>query len=470
MKIKYLYQQLFSHISVIVIAILVLSLLFTQYVERFVYENKIDELTSYGNNILKDLEQSRIGTQQVLREYGTVLSGREIQYSLFDERSTIIYSMGGKGPKITLQDEEWSKITKGETVIVEQDFNRFEEGVTFVLLPYFHNGSFIGGILLASPIRGLSNAISQINQYLLYTVLTALSVSLLLSWIVSKFHVKRINRIQEATSLVAAGDYSVRIPSSNFDEIGELAGDFNDMVEKLRLSMEEIESLENRRRQFMADVSHELRTPLTTISGVIEGIRSDMIPEVEKEKGMQLASKETKRLIRLVNENLDYEKIRSNQVTLYKEEIQLVEVLEIIKDQLDMLAEEKNNKIIVDVDPDAYVYADYDRLTQILINIIKNSIQFTENGTITLRGKVGNGETIIEIEDTGTGINPEDIEKIWRRFYKSGLSRSTNPYGEFGLGLSIVKQLVMMHNGKIEVTSDEGEGTTFCIRFPVENK
>ena len=134
--------------------------------------------------------------------------------------------------------------------------------------------------------------------------------------LLSKFHVKRINRIQEATSLVAAGDYSVRIPSSNFDEIGELAGDFNDMVEKLRLSMEEIESLENRRRQFMADVSHELRTPLTTISGVIEGIRSDMIPESEKEKGMQLASKETKRLIRLVNENLDYEKIRSNQVTL----------------------------------------------------------------------------------------------------------------------------------------------------------
>ena len=85
-----------------------------------------------------------------------------------------------------------------------------------------------------------------------------------------------------------------------------------------------------------------------------------------------------------------------------------------------MLAEEKNNEIIVDVDPDAYVYADYDRLTQILINIIKNSIQFTENGTITLRGKVGNGETIIEIEDTGTGINPEDIEKIWRRFYKVG--------------------------------------------------
>ena len=113
------------------------------------------------------------------------------------------------------------------------------------------------------------------------------------------------------------------------------------MVGKLQLSMKEIEILENRRRQFMADVSHELRTPLTTISGVIEGIRNDMIPESEKEKGMLLASKETKRLIRLVNENLDYEKIRSNQVKLQYEEIQLFEVMEIIKDQLEILQKKK---------------------------------------------------------------------------------------------------------------------------------
>ena len=120
------------------------------------------------------------------------------------------------------------------------------------------------------------------------------------------------------------------------------------MVEKLNVSMEEIENLENRRRQFMADVSHELRTPLTTIRGIIEGMRNDMISETEKEKGLQLASNETMRLIRLVNENLDYEKIRSNQITLIKQEIQLVELLEIIKDQLDGVAAEKKNDIIVD--------------------------------------------------------------------------------------------------------------------------
>lgn len=466
MKVKYLYQQLFSHLSVIIIAFVILSLLFSQFVEQFVYDNKIDELTTYGDNILNDMETTTRGSQKVLGEYSTVLAGRDILFSLFDEESKIVYSMQKNGPDVTLQDEEWDRIINGDTVVVKQDFKRFGEGVTFVLLPYFHNGNFIGGILLASPIQGLSAAISQINNYLFYTVVIALAVSLLLGWMLSTFHVNRIKRIQVATSKVAGGDYAVKIPSSDFDEIGELARDFNYMVEKLNLSMEEIEILENRRRKFMADVSHELRTPLTTISGVIEGIRNDMIPESEKARGMQLASKETKRLIRLVNENLDYEKIRSNQVTLNQVDIQLNEVFEIIKDQLAMLADDKQNKIKLDVAADIIIYADYDRLTQILINIIKNSIQFTEKGTIYLRGYTSSAGTIIEIEDTGTGINPEDIEKIWQRFYKAGLSRSTNPYGEFGLGLAIVKQLVVLHHGKIDVTSEADQGTKFTLTFP----
>ncbi|MCR2821545.1 sensor histidine kinase [Lederbergia panacisoli] len=467
MKVKYLYQQIASHVSVIIIAFLILSLLFSHFVKNFVYENKIDELTSYGQNILRDLERNRGNSQPILSEYGRVLAGRDIQYSLFDQRSAIIYSIG-RTPIVELKDEEWNQIKQGYTVVVKQDFKRLEEGVTFVLLPYIHNNQFVGGILLASPIKGSRQVISKINEFLVYTVLIAAVVAFMLSWILSAFHVKRIKRLQEATSLVAGGDYSVRIPSSDFDEIGELSRDFNKMVKKLNISMEEIESLENRRRQFMADVSHELRTPLTTISGVIEGIRNDMIPESEKEKGMQLASNETKRLIRLVNENLDYEKIRSNQITLNKQNIQLKEMLEIIKEQLDILAEEKHNEIVVEADEDTVVHADYDRLTQILINIIKNSIQFTENGIISMRGRTESDQTVIEIEDNGIGIDPEEIEKIWGRFYKAMLSRTTNPYGEFGLGLSIVKQLVNLHNGEIEVTSEKEKGTKFILKFPLK--
>ncbi len=463
MKVRYIYQQIISHISIIIVAFLVLSLLFVHYVETLVYTNKAEELIDYGENIIGDLERTTGGGDGVLNRYSQVLSGRNIQYMIFNENRRIVYPTDGR---ILLMDEEWAKIQDGQTVTVKQELKRFDQAVTFVLLPYMHNGEFIGGLLLASPVSGSREMISQINRYLWYAVLVALVVAMLLSWFLASLHVNRIKRLREATSLVSAGDYSVRIPSSDFDEIAELAKDFNHMVQKLSDSNEEIERLEKRRRQFIADVSHEMRTPLTTINGVIKGLRNNMIPEAEKEKGMHLISKETNRLIRLVNENLDYEKIRSNQVKLMKTEIDLVEVLEIIKDQLEILAIEKNDQIVVSVEEDVKVYADYDRLIQILINITKNSIQFTENGTIFLRGEAGEDGTIIEIEDTGIGIEADDVENIWRRFYKADLSRTTNPYGEFGLGLSIVKQLVLLHHGEINVSSEKGNGTKFVIRFP----
>lgn len=467
MKIRYFYQQIGSHLSVLILAFLIISLVFSQFIERMVYENKIDELTSYGNNILRDIENNTTRPQDILNQYTEVLKGREIEFSLFDVNSKIIYSVGDM-PVIELTKEEWSQIKSGRTVALKQEFRRFEQGVTFVLLPYVHEQYFSGGILLVSPVKGPREIITSLHQYLFYAVMTALLIAIILSAIVASFHVNRIKKIQAATSTVAAGDYNVRIPSSDFDEIGVLAQDFNKMVEKLKYSMDEIESLENRRRQFMADVSHELRTPLTTINGVIEGLQSDLIPENEKQRGLALAGKESKRLIRLVNENLDYEKIRSNQIKLNIEEIDLQEVLEIIQEQLSGLAAEKDNEIFVVVDEDVSVFADYDRLIQILINITKNSIQFTQNGKIYLRGQILNNETVIEIEDTGIGIDPVEIEKIWDRFYKALLSRTTNPFGEFGLGLSIVKQLVTLHHGRISVESEEGKGTKFMIYLPLE--
>lgn len=423
-------------------------------------------MISYGENIRRDLARGSEPPDQVINQYARVLFGRDIQFSVFDQNVQLLNPIRWKGPAIEFSESEWTKLTKGEPIVKEFDLKRYDQAVTLVALPFLDRGNFIGGILLTSPVSGTAEMIAEINQYLFYTVLIALGVSFLLSWLLSRIHVNRIKRLQEATSAVSAGDYTVKVPFSDFDEIGELAKDFNKMVFRLNESKSEIESLENRRRQFMADVSHELRTPLTTISGVIEGLRNDMIPEAEKARGISLVSQETKRLIRLVNENLDYDKIRSNQVQLFKEEIELVEVFEIIKEQLMMQAEAQGNSIVIDVQEPCIVRADYDRLVQILINITKNSIQFTEKGTIWLRGSRAANYTVIEIEDTGIGIQPAEIEKIWHRFYKADLSRSNNPFGEFGLGLSIVKQLVHMHDGQIRVESVHGKGTKFVIEIP----
>ncbi|MGE6753760.1 sensor histidine kinase [Rossellomorea sp. NPDC071047] len=467
MKVRYLYQLLLSHTTVLIIAFMILGLLFSQYVENLVYENKVTELRSYGDKILSDLERPSPRRPLYLEEYSNLLHARNIDVITFNRQGEVSFSRGGVYPRIELSKEEWQKIERGETVPLKKDFGRFDQAVSLVIMPRIINDQLAGGLILISPISGSREMLSEINKYLLYIVLLSLAISLLISLFLSKLHVKRIQRIRDATSRVSSGHYDVRVPSSNFDEIGDLAEDFNEMVTKLQASKEEIDSLENRRRQFMADVSHELRTPLTTIRGVIEGIRNDMIPEEQKEKSFGLVSEETRRLIRLVNENLDYEKIRANQVAITKVTLPLLDIFEVIKEQLDLQAEEQGNTIRIHADTDAKVHADYDRLIQILINITKNSIQFTSGGTITLSGSSSITETVIEIEDTGIGMDPEEISSIWRRFYKADLSRTNNPYGEFGIGLSIVKQLVLMHEGTIEVFSEKGEGTKFVIRLPL---
>ncbi|WJY26963.1 MULTISPECIES: sensor histidine kinase [Sporosarcina] len=466
MKVNVFTQQLISHVTVILAAILLAGFLFSHFFEQYVYDTKTEELTQYGQSLLSDLGRSSQPADAVLRSFGRVLKSREIEYSLFDEQSKIIYSTGLRTPLIELDESEWTKLQDGETISVRQEQERFSQAVTFVLLPYFQHGQFVGGVLLTSPIGGTQTVIAQMNRYLVYAAIAALAAAVLLSGLFALYYGRRIRKIRRAASAVSSGDYSIRLATSGRDEIDELAADFNAMVRDLHASHEEIENLENRRRQFMADVSHELRTPLTTIRGTIEGLQNDMIPNQQRRKALGLAGSETKRLLRLVNENLDYEKIRSNQITLVKQEIRILDLFEIVRDQLEPLAEERRTAITVQASESMTVHADYDRLTQILLNITKNSIQFTEDGTIALSACHEDGLDILEIEDTGIGMTPEEVERIWSRFYKAVDSRASNPYGESGLGLSIVRQLVSLHGGTIDAVSRKGQGTRFVIRLP----
>ncbi|MCF6136333.1 sensor histidine kinase [Pseudalkalibacillus berkeleyi] len=467
MKVKYFHQLLGSHISILILSFLLLSLLFTRVVEGYVFQNKVDELKSYGNQILneKSAFERKPGSKPTLAHYIQLLRARDIDFVTFDKEGTITSPMRGISG-LRLSGPEWEKLSNGETISVKQDVKRFDQEVTLVAFPKMNGDQLLGGVMLISPISGTREFIQQLNKFLIFTMLASLVIASLLSWFLSKYHGRRILRLRNAASQIASGNYAVQLPYKDTDEIGELTKDFNAMTKQLKASAEEIDRLEARRRKFISDVSHEMRTPLTTIRGIIEGIRNDMIPAHDKEKSMNLVEKETKRLIRLVNENLDYEKIRSNQIKLEKENISVIELFEVIKEQLSLQAEEKENKIIISASDNLRVNADYDRLVQILLNITQNSLQFTTNGRIELRGVDGNEETVIEIEDNGIGIDPEDIESIWDRFYKADLSRKNNPLGEFGLGLSIVKQLVEFHKGTIEVESSKGKGTKFTIRLP----
>ncbi|MEC1550290.1 HAMP domain-containing sensor histidine kinase [Bacillus rugosus] len=468
MKIKYLYQLLLSHISLLILAFVIIISLFSHFVKEFAYQNKVEELTSYAVQIANEFQGGQVDLHR-LYPYQDLLSTRKTQFMLFDKKQRPYFMPEGFPPREKLKKSEWNKLKKGQTVMIRAD-GRFDDEVSLVAQPIFVQNQFKGAVLLISPISGVEQMVNQVNLYMFYAVISTLAITILVSWLLSKFHVKRIEKLREATDKVASGDYDIHLENSYADEIGVLASDFNIMAKKLKQSRDEIDRLEKRRRQFIADVSHELKTPLTTINGLVEGLNSHTIPEDKKEKCFSLISEETKRMLRLVKENLDYEKIRSQQITLNKLDVPLIEVFEIVKEHLEQQAEEKQNKLAIQVEDNVIVHADYDRFIQILVNITKNSIQFTQNGNIWLRGIEGYKETIIEIEDTGIGISKEDIEHIWERFYKADISRTNTAYGEYGLGLSIVKQLVEMHQGTVEIKSEEGKGTTFIIRLPLMAK
>ena len=209
-----------------------------------------------------------------------------------------------------------------------------------------------------------------------------------------------------------------------------------------------------------------MRTPLTTINGLLEGLQYNAIPENQREKAIKLMQNETSRLIRLVNENLDYEKIRTNQISILLQEFNATEAVATLLTQLSAKAEASGDHLILETDEPIMVYADYDRFVQVMVNLIQNAIQFTKDGTIAVAITKLEKATEIKISDTGIGMSEDQVKNIWDRYYKADPSRKNTKYGESGLGLSIVQELVRLHNGTIEVSSELDKGTTFTVVFP----
>ena len=224
------------------------------------------------------------------------------------------------------------------------------------------------------------------------------------------------------------------------------------------------------RREFVANVSHELRTPLTTIKSYSETIQAYAASEEEK-KFLDVIIREVDRMTRIVKDLLTLSSLDSNKFTANFEYCSLDELLREVVDKMSMDA--LRHKHIIEYFPSTSIpdiYADRDRIEQVITNIVSNAIKYTpDGGNIQMFAGCLYNEVYIKIKDNGIGINKEDLPRVFERFYRVDKARSRE-HGGTGLGLAIAKNFVELHGGTIKITSKAGKGTEVLIKLPIPKK
>jgi len=326
--------------------------------------------------------------------------------------------------------------------------------------PLASNGSQIAVLQVAVSLNDIRIA----REYLIFVLVVIWIYGILLVgfalWLTLGRSLEPLKSIVDtANQINRADDLSRRIPLQGFedDEIGGLIQTFNRTLERL-------EQLFLSQQRFLADVSHELRTPLTVIKG-----NADLMRKLKRFDDESLASidQEAGRLTRLVGGVLMLAQAESGNLPLVFQPVELDILLTEVFHEMRLIAGNRVRVHLNEIDQ-IQVNGDRDRLKQVLLNLVGNAIQYTpEDGDVFLAlARIGDQARII-CHDTGPGIPPSDLPHIFDRFYRAEESRTRSGSTGFGLGLSIAKWIVEHHNGRIDVDSKEGMGTTFAIWLPL---
>ncbi|MDQ6661517.1 MAG: ATP-binding protein, partial [Chloroflexota bacterium] len=275
-----------------------------------------------------------------------------------------------------------------------------------------------------------------------------------------------LEKLTRAAEQMKQGNYAQRVAlPPNKDELGRLAVTFNAMADTIEADITELRKQEQFRRELLANIAHDLATPLTAIQGFSEALADNVITDQEaRQETALLIGREVQRLRRLVVDMQQMTSLESGRIALDIAPLDIStlvdETLEVMRPECEQGGISLHNQIAPTT---PFVLADSDRLTQVLLNLLDNARRHTPSGgAITLGAKVEGKELVVEVSDTGTGIDPEQLPHIFERFYRADRSR-TGATGGSGLGLSIVKAIIMAHGGTISAESIPGKGT--CITF-----
>ena len=313
-----------------------------------------------------------------------------------------------------------------------------------------------------------------VGSYILRLGVRSMTITLIAAAIFSLialgFITKNLRKMLSVVRKFKEGDLKARIKLKSKGELREFADSFNEMAETIVKNLEEIKTMDNLRRELVANVSHDLRTPLATIQGYLETIliKKDSLSEDEKEAYLRTILNSTERLKTLVSELFELSKLEARETKPNPEPFSIGEIVQDIQQKNKVIAEKKNINLSVDFPYNLpLVYADIGMMEKVIQNLLENAIKFTsENGNVTIKLEPQDKMILIKIQDSGEGISSDALPHIFDRYQRNDRSGQTENKG-LGLGLAIVKRILEVHNIEINVESTPGRGTSFNFKIPV---
>ena len=405
----------------------------------------------------RDIEKVRAARiEEVVSRY---IQGRSRRVGL---QGTLEHAGWLYGWRIMVRDRDGMPLADSHVMVTKQAIG---PAVTQKSMPIMDEGQEVASLImeiLDEPGGGAEPTASRIaatvNRALLYAGLASGLGGIALITLVSGRMLGPVRRLRAAARRLGRGDLSQRVPSPGQDEIGELGRSFNAMAEGL-------ERAEQQRLRLIADVAHELRTPLSNIQGYLEAVKDGLVePSPET---IDTIADQASLLSRLVEDLRVLALAEAGSLRLDLQRVSLEPIVRAAVESFGPRAQAKGVELTLDAAPGLpSVEADAARIAQVTGNLIENAVfQTPEGGRVRLSAEAGEGRVRVAVEDTGPGIEPDELERIFDRFYRVDPSR-TRATGGAGLGLTIAKQLIEAHGGAIYAESTPGAGSRFVFELP----
>lgn len=301
--------------------------------------------------------------------------------------------------------------------------------------------------------------LQQMEYRFVLSSMISITIAGLLAYYLSKRITAPLREMNRVALHIARGQFEQRVNIRTHDELRELGKTINYMAQELA-------GLDRMRKDFVANVSHDLRSPLTSIHGFARAFLDDAIPDDRKRHYFAIMEEQTERMIKLVGDLLDMARIEAGQLQIRPVIFNLSELVRrvVARMEPEFVKKQVNVELKSEEAQDIHVFADPDRIDQVIVNLIQNAVQFSSPDRLVEVMLKKEEQAVVSIRDYGPGIREEDMESIWERFYKADKSR-TKKAGT-GLGLSIVKHILDLHQSPIHVKSEVGKGTVFTFTLP----